>query len=108
MDDNEAERQVHLQQFRDKAQAYAKIFGEPGKPTPYGKIVLDDLDSFCTMWRESIHMTSTGAMCPYTTVYRDGKKAVAQRIHQWLRWRETDGSISSRDPESPDDAGSTT
>lgn len=53
-----------------------------------GEVVLRDLDVFCTTFKESIHMDRTGRLDPYTTIYRDGKKAVALRIHQMIEWSE--------------------
>lgn len=68
--------------------AYVALFGPPGQPTPLGELVLADLDGFCTTWRESIHMDQQGRMDPYTTIYRDGKKAVALRIRQMIEYTE--------------------
>lgn len=95
--ENEQARQEAQDRARTKAAAYVAIFGPPGKPTPLGKIVLDDLDYFCTTFRESIHMDSTGRMDPYTTIYRDGKKAVALRIREMINWSEH--ANSSGNPE---------
>lgn len=64
------------------------LFGPAGSPTPFGALVLADLDTFCTTWRESVHIDSQGRMDPYTTIYRDGKKAVALRIRQMLDYQE--------------------
>jgi hypothetical protein len=103
--DQEQERQAHIQRLRDRRDAYVKLFGPPGEPTPYGKIVLDDLERFTTLWAESIHMTQDGSIDPYATIYRDGKKAVALRIHQWIRWSETNDHSSGSSP-LPADLGS--
>ena len=62
------------------------LFGPPGKPTPFGAVVLEDLDRFCTTYTESVHFDTQGRMDPYTTIYRDGKKAVALRIRQMLEF----------------------
>ena len=90
-------RELALQAMRDKRDAYLKLFGPPDDPTPYGKIVLDDLNRFCTTFSESIHMDKEGRMDPFTTIYRDGKKAVALRIHEMIRWREHGHSSPSPD-----------
>lgn len=99
--DQDAAR-ARMMEVRD---AYLKIFGPPGEPTPYGKVVLEDLEKFCTLWVESIHRTSDGAIDPFGTIYRDGKKAVALRIHGWLRWRDDHGD-RHRSVEYPDPARS--
>ena len=96
--DQEQARQEQLQKLRDRRDAYVKLFGSPGEPSPYGKVVLEDLERFCTLWQESIHMTQDGSIDPYATIYRDGKKAVALRIHQWIRWSETNDHGSSPSP----------
>lgn len=96
------DREDALKRLREKRDAYVAIFGPPGQPTPFGKVVLDDLDAFCTTWRESVHMDANKRMDPYTTIYRDGKKAVTLRIYEMIKWRESDGrpndSSSSSDP----------
>lgn len=86
-EDEEAKRAV-LERLRRRHEAYVKLFGPLGDPTPYGAEVLADLDVFCKTHDESIHMDSTGRMDPYTTIYRDGKKAVALRIRKMLEWND--------------------
>lgn len=83
--------------MRIKHDAYVKVFGPPGKPNPLAAIVLEDLDRFCARNRESIHMDSTGRMDPYTTIYRDGKRAVADRIHLMIAWSENVDSSGNPD-----------
>jgi hypothetical protein len=83
-----------IERIRIKHVAYFKLFGSLSDPTPLGAVVLADLDAFCTTWRESIHIDSQGRMDPYTTIYRDGKKAVALRIREMINWSE-DGHSSS-------------
>jgi hypothetical protein len=97
MKDNESARERMLAQLRAKNAAYVKLFGPPGRPTPEGEVVLADLDGFCAFWRESIHMDAQGRMDPYTTIYRDGKRAVATRIRKMIEWSESDGQLSSDD-----------
>jgi hypothetical protein len=95
------EHELHLKKLKERRNAYVAIFGDVGQPTPYGQIILDDLKEFCAVGRESIHMDSNGRMDPYTTIYRDGKKAVFERIIARLTWREPD-AISSRSIDHPD------
>jgi len=59
-----------------------------------GQLVLEDIDRFCTRGVESIHMDREGRMDPFTTIYRDGKKAVADRIHAMIDWSGNDNSSS--------------
>lgn len=92
------EREEALIRLRQRREAYVALFGSPGKPTPFGEIVLRDLDAFCTTYKESIHMDSQGRMDPYTTIYRDGKKAVALRIRQMINWSEYGDSNGNTDP----------
>lgn len=93
----ELEQEEALARLRIKRDAYVKLFGLPGSRTPLGAIVLDDLDRFCRRGTESIHMDSAGRMDPYTTIYRDGKKAVADRIHLMIEWSEHDYSDGNPD-----------
>ena len=85
---NEQAREEHLAKLRLRRDAYVAVFGSPGHPTPYGKVILDDLDYFCATWRECIHMDASGRMDPYTTIYREGRKAVALRIREMINWSE--------------------
>lgn len=96
-DEQELERQRALARLAEKHEAYLSLFGPPGKPTPYGAVVLADLDAFCTTFRESVHFDAHQRMDPYTTIYRDGKKAVALRIRQMLEWSEHGSSSDSPD-----------
>ncbi len=83
--------------MRVKHEAYLKMFGPPGDRTPLGAVILEDLDLFCKRGNETLHFDSTGRLDPYTTIYRDGKKAVADRIHAMIEWRGYDDSSSSSD-----------
>ena len=94
----ELEREEGLARLRLKHEAYVALFGPPNKLTPFGKIVLEDLDAFCTTFRESIHMDRAGRMDPYTTIYRDGKKAVALRIREMINRSDIPNDDSSGRP----------
>src|ERR1700744_894416 len=102
---NELEQENSLAQkeaqerLRLKHEAYRKLFGPPGERTPYGAIVLADLDRFCRRGDESIHMDASGRMDPYTTIYRDGKKVVADRIHAMIEWSQDGNSSGNPDGE---------
>lgn len=91
-DENERARQAHLERIRLKHDAYLTVFDNP-----VGRLVLEDLDRFCKRGAESIHMDAQGRMDPFTTIYRDGKKAVADRIHAMIDW--SDDGNSNRDTE---------
>lgn len=92
--ENEASREKALARLRARQEAYRAVFGSPGSPTPFGQIILDDLDRFCRSFDESVHFDKTGRLDPYTTIYRDGKKAVALRIHQMIEWSEPNADSS--------------
>lgn len=91
-DENERARQEHLEKLRLKHEAYLTVFDNP-----VGQLVLEDIDRFCKRGAESIHMDAHGRMDPYTTIYRDGKKAVADRIHAMIEWSNHDNSNSGTD-----------
>lgn len=95
--ENSQAQEDALSRLRTKRDAYVKLFGLPGQRTPLGLIVLDDLDRFCKRGQESIHMDGGGRMDPYTTIYRDGKKAVADRIHLMIEWSENGNSSRDSD-----------
>lgn len=88
-DENEAARQAYLESRRLLHDAYVTVFNNP-----VGQRVLEDLDRFCKRGHESIHMDAHGRMDPYTTIYRDGKKAVADRIHLMIEWSDDVNSSS--------------
>lgn len=92
--ENAASREQALERLRLKRAAYVALFGPPGEPTPHGAVVLEDLDRFCRSFDESVHFDSSGRLDPYTTIYRDGKKAVALRIRQMLEWSDINGDSS--------------
>lgn len=94
-DENEQARQDHLQKTRLKHEAYITLFGTLDNPNPVGALVLEDIDRFCRRGDESIHMDAQGRMDPYTTIYRDGKKAVADRIHAMIEWHHDNSSSGS-------------
>jgi len=91
-EENEAARLDYIESRRRLHDAYATVFNNP-----VGQRVLQDLDGFCKRGHETIHMDKEGRMDPYTTIYRDGKKAVADRIHLMLEWSGNDNSSSSTD-----------
>ena len=95
------ERQEAIDRLRQTSEAYVALFGPPGKPTPFGGVVLDDLDRFCTTFRESVHYDATKRMDPFTTIYRDGKKAVALRIRAMLEWSADEHSDGNPDRPGP-------
>jgi hypothetical protein len=98
-DENSLAQSQALERLRVKRDAYLKLFGPPGARTPLGQVVLDDLDRFCKRGQESIHLDATGRLDPYTTIYRDGKKAVADRIHLMIEWSDDEHSSRNIDSE---------
>lgn len=86
--ENEASNENSRSKLRAKRDAYVALFGPPGSPTPLGEVVLADLDRFCKTYDESIHMDKDNRLDPFTTIYRDGKKAVALRIRAMISWSE--------------------
>lgn len=97
------EREQALADHRKLQQAYVALFGEIGKPTPYGQLVLEDLERFTAFRLESLWKTADGSVCPYATLYRDGKQSVMKRIYERLRWRETDDRADSNERRSRTD-----
>ena len=96
-EENERARDAALKRLQAVHTAYVALFGTLAEPTEYGRAVLADLDTFCTTYSESIHMDREGRIDPFTTIYRDGKKAVALRIRQMIDW--SDHGNSSSDPD---------
>lgn len=89
MSDEESERarQAHLEKLHLKHDAYFQTFNNP-----VGQLVLEDIDRFCKRGAESIHMDAQQRMDPFTTIYRDGKRSVADRIHAMIEWSGNDNS----------------
>lgn len=88
VDDPNEDRQRALEKFRRLRQAYIDVFGEIGKPTPLGQLILDDLESFTAHRSETLAVSEiAGLVDIHATVYRAGKQAVMKRIYARLTWR---------------------
>lgn len=85
---HEEERQKARQEFLKLRQAYLDVFGEIGKPTPLGQLILDDLERFTAHRSETLVVSETAGLVDiHATVYRAGKQAVMKRIYARLTWR---------------------
>lgn len=89
-EENEVERGKQLQRYRSMRDAFVAVFGPPGKRTPQGAIILDELEKF-TNWTKLIReQDSTGQTDIYRTGIKEGRREVMQAIHNLIEWKESE------------------
>lgn len=92
MDPESPEAEAAEAQAREAArlaqlhEAYLNVFGGPESRTPFGALILADLEVFTRFSQETISMDTLQRVDPYKTIYRDGKQAVVKRIHMRINW----------------------
>ena len=93
MDGNE-QMKAEADRRRKLQSAYISLFGEIGKPTPIGALVLDDLERFTGHRIESLAISPVSKTVDiHATIYRTGKQAVMKRIYERITWKEiSDGN----------------
>ena len=85
---NELAKARQVQRYRAMRDAFLAVFGPPGKRTPMGAIILEELERF-TNWRKVIReQDSTGQTDVYRTGIKEGRREVMQAIHEIIEWRE--------------------
>ena len=87
---NVLERERMLQRYRQVRDAFVAVFGPPGKRTPHGALILDELEKF-TNWTKLIReQDTTGQTDIYRTGIKEGRREVMQAIHNLIEWKESD------------------
>ena len=87
---NVLERERQLQRYRQVRDAFVAVFGPPGKRTPHGALILDELEKF-TNWTKLIREQDvTGQTDIYRTGIKEGRREVMQAIHNLIEWKESD------------------
>lgn len=85
---NEIERARQLARYRKVRDVFVETFGPPGKRTPHGTVLLEELEKF-TNWRKPIReQDSTGQTDIYRTGVKEGRREVMQAIHDLIEWKE--------------------
>ena len=99
-EENELERARQLGRFRTVRDAFLAVFGPPGKRTPQGGVVLEELEKYCGNRKLINEVDSTGATDIYRTARKHGRCDVIQVIHDAIEWKEPThvSNSSSRSP----------
>ncbi len=74
--------------------AFLALFGEPGRPSPHGDVVLKYIDKFCGRGALNIASDENGATDIPKTFRNIGRREVADAIHDMISWRESDANRS--------------
>lgn len=95
----EAENQFAQEEARNRLkqihEAYLKVFGPPGDRTPYGELILADLERFARFRDTAITRDLQGRYDGGATAYNTGLQDIVKRIHLKIEW--SDHGDSSRD-----------
>jgi hypothetical protein len=87
---NALEQARQLARYRQVRDAFVAVFGPPGKRTPHGAIILEELERF-TNWTKLIReQDTTGQTDIYRTGIKEGRREVMQAIHNLIEWKESD------------------
>lgn len=92
---NQVEHARQLQRYRTARNAFVEMFGPPGKRTPQGAIILEELERFCGTRRLINELDNTGATDIYRTARKHGRCDVMQSIHDMIEWKESSHANSS-------------
>ena len=86
---NEVEQARRVARYRKMRDVFVETFGPPGKRTPHGALILEELEKF-TNWKTTIReQDSTGQTDIYRTGIKEGRREVMQAIHNLIEWRES-------------------
>lgn len=83
-EENEAAREAQLARLRQKQEAYAALFGTPGKLTPLGEVVLRDLEKYARFHDRAITRDLQGRYDGGATAYNMGLHDMIKRIHYMM------------------------
>ena len=87
---NAIEQARRLARYRKMRDVFVETFGPPGKRTPHGALILEELEKF-TNWKTPIReQDTTGQTDIYRTGIKEGRREVMQAIHNLIQWRESD------------------
>ena len=87
---NAIEQARRLARYRKMRDVFVETFGPPGKRTPHGALILEELEKF-TNWKTTIReQDTTGQTDIYRTGIKEGRREVMQAIHNLIQWRESD------------------
>lgn len=94
-EEREAQRQAAITRLRQRHEAYMAVFGPPGKRTPYGELILEDLERFVRYHDRAITTDQQGRYDGGATAYNLGLQDVVKRIHLRIEWSEHDSDSSN-------------
>lgn len=96
-EEREAQRQAAIGRLRTRHEAYLHVFGPPGNRTPYGEIILQDLERFVRYHDRALTTDTQGRYDGGGTAYNLGLQDVVKAIHLRIEWSEHDDSSSNPD-----------
>src|SRR5579871_722110 len=91
-----ADRERFLQRCRTLRDAFVAVFGPPGKRTPHGAMILEELERFTNYTKLIREQDTTGQTDIYRTGIKEGRREVMQAIHNLIEWKESDSGNPSR------------
>jgi len=87
---NAIEQARRLARYRKMRDVFVETFGPPGKRTPHGALILEELEKF-TNWKTTIReQDTTGQTDIYRTGIKEGRREVMQAIHNLIEWKESE------------------
>ena len=87
---NAIEQARRLARYRKMRDVFLATFGPPGKRTPHGALILEELEKF-TNWKTTIReQDTTGQTDIYRTGIKEGRREVMQAIHNLIEWKESE------------------
>lgn len=87
---NTLEQARQLQRYRAMRDSFVAVFGPPGKRTPHGAIILDELERFTNYNKLIREQDTLGQTDIYRTGIKEGRREVMQAIHNLIEWKESD------------------
>lgn len=87
---NQVEKARQLQRYRSARDAFLAVFGPPGKRTPHGAIILDELERFTNFSKLIREQDTLGQTDIYRTGIKEGRREVMQAIHNLIEWKESE------------------
>jgi hypothetical protein len=85
---NEIERRRRVSDMRRIRDAMLAVFGPPGKRTPMGAIILEELERFTNYRRPCPQQDTVGQTDVYRTGVQEGRRQVIETLHNAIDWKE--------------------
>lgn len=87
---NEVDRARQLARYRKVRDVFVETFGPPGKRTPHGALIIEELEKFCGTRKLINALDNHGATDVPRTFRQHGRCDVMQAIHDLIEWKESE------------------